>query len=182
MVSVMYNLLKNVLVEASKPMIIEYFKANLGERYLAKRPLSFESENSEQRHDYGVLLTSSPKSKPQMIGVLQNWVWEESDECWFLLIISGLINYDVMQKDSDWDEVDALGVALIRDIDMKKNPSTLNDEINKSKLFETIEWEEDSNGVLVQKRQASNYPYKNSMQRQFHDDLENDFYDTDDET
>lgn len=119
-VAVYYGLLKNVLVDASKPLVIQYFKDNGCERYLAKRPLSFESDASEQQHDYGVLLTNSVKSKPQMIGVLQNYVWDESDECWFPQIIDGLMNYDVLQKDSDWDEVDALGIALVRDVDMKE--------------------------------------------------------------
>ncbi len=147
-VAVYYNLLHNVLIDASKALIIEYFKKNGGEKYLAPRPLSFESDSSDQQHDYGVLLTSSVKSKPQMIGILQNYVWEEADQCWFPQIIDGLMNYDVLQKDSDWDEVDALGIALIRDVDMKKTPKAREAIDERAKLFELDDWV-DVEGVLV---------------------------------
>ena len=147
MVSVLYNLLHNTLVDAGKPLIIQHYKDAGLQRFLAPRPLSFESEQSDQRHDYGMLLTGSVKSKPQMIGLLQTWVIDEADECWYPQIIEGCMNYDVLQKDSDWDEVDALGLSLVRDVDMKKRPSKHTDE-NVNKPYKMMTWKESSDGSL----------------------------------
>ena len=148
MVSVYYNLVHNTLVDAGKPAICKHYEDNGLGRMLSPRPKSFESEKSEQTHKYGMLLTGSIKSKPQMIGILQSWTHDESDECWFPHIIEGLMNYDVLQKDSDWDEVDALGLALVRDIDMKKQP-TDSDDKEAEKAFELNDWRENNNGHLI---------------------------------
>lgn len=148
MVSVYYNLLHNTLIDAGKPLVIQHYK-DLGlQRFLAPRPLTFESEGSEQRHDYGMLMTGSIRSKPQMIGLLQTWVFDEVDECWFPHIIEGCMNYDVLQKDSDWDEVDATGLALVRDVDMKRKP-TEDDGKTTDKAYQMDEWRENANGQLV---------------------------------
>jgi len=88
---------------------------------LSLRPRSMESADSQQTHQYGMLMTSNGKSKPTMLAMIQSWVLDEADECWFPQIIDGCSEYDTEQKDSDWDEVDALGLALVRDIDMKQS-------------------------------------------------------------
>jgi hypothetical protein len=54
-----------------------------------------------------------------MLTVLQTWVLDEIDECIFPLIVDGLANYNEIEDDSDWDEVDALGLSIVCDIDRK---------------------------------------------------------------
>jgi hypothetical protein len=117
--SIYWGLTGMTMIDAGKPAIIEYYKANGGKIYLAPRPLSFEAEDSTQRHDYGMMLSSGKKSKPQMLSVLQTWVLDEIDECIFPLIVDGLANYNEIEDDSDWDEVDALGLSIVCDIDRK---------------------------------------------------------------
>lgn len=117
--SIYFNLLGMVMIDAGKPSIIDYFKNEGGRKFLAPRPLSFEAEDSQQRHDYGMLLNNGKKSKPQMISILQSWVIDEIDECVFPLIVDGISNYNEIEDNSDWDEVDALGLALVVDKDRK---------------------------------------------------------------
>lgn len=120
----------DVLIDYAKPAIIEWFKKNGGKRFLAKRPLSFESEDSEQRQDYGVLLTNSPKSKPQAVGKLQSYIIDNGHKIWFPQIIVDTQRYDISAKDSDSDSTDALMIALIRLADRKNKPRILSENNN----------------------------------------------------
>lgn len=117
--SVYFNIIGKVMIDAHKPMIIEHFKNNGGRRFLAKRPVSFESDTSEQRHDFGIMMTQSPKSKPQALSMAQSYVLDELDECYFELLIEELAAYDELVTDSDFDLVDALLCAIACDIDLK---------------------------------------------------------------
>lgn len=117
--AIYFNLVGLTMIDAAKPLIIEYFKTNGGRRFLAPRPKSFESEDSNQRHDYGALMTRGTKSKPQMLSLLQSYVLDELDECVFPAIVDGFSSYDESDDDSDWDEIDAMGLAVIADIDRK---------------------------------------------------------------
>lgn len=145
--SIYYDLIGNTLFDASKPLVIKYYKDNGCKKYLAPRPRSFEAEDSTQSHDFGWMPTNNSRSKPQMISLIQTWVLDELQECVFDLIVEGLSEYDITQKDSDWDEIDALGIALIRDADMKTKPrSSIEDE--KQDQFAFPEWKIEG-GILV---------------------------------
>ncbi|HPD53561.1 MAG TPA: hypothetical protein PLI08_06425, partial [Bacteroidia bacterium] len=117
--SVYFGIVGMVMVDAHKPMVMEHFKNNGGRRFLAKRPLSFESDESEQRHDFGIMMTQSPKSKPQALSMLQTYVLDEIDECYFDIAIEELSGYDELVTDSDFDLVDAMLCGIACDIDMK---------------------------------------------------------------
>jgi hypothetical protein len=142
--AVAYNLVRNVMIDAGKPAIAKHFKDNGGEQFLAFRPRSFESANSEQTHEYGMLLTSSIKSKSAAISLAQTYVLDELDECWFPQLINGLQEYDIEQKDSDWDEVDALMLALVRDSEMR-GTAYEEDEL-KEDPYAVPDWRIDENG------------------------------------
>lgn len=146
-VAVLWDLVGNCLVDVGKPGIIQYFKDNGGERFLAERPKTMESIDSVQQHQFGAALTSNIRSKPQMLSQVQTWVLDESDECWFHQIIDGCSEYDIEQKDSDWDEIDALGLSLMRDIDMKQKVKR-KDEEHKENPYALPNWQE-RNGVMV---------------------------------
>ncbi len=145
--AIYFNLIGNVLIDAHKPMIIKYFENHGCEKYLAPRPRSFESPNSEQKHKYGVLLTKASQSKPQMISVLQTWTLDEAIECPFEEVIAELQEYDIEQVDSDWDAADALGIALIRDIDMRRAPRKHDSGIDNA--FRLPTWHEREDGTFV---------------------------------
>ncbi len=113
-VSVYYDLKYNTLIDFAKPGIIKHYKDRGAHIYLAKRPEKFESEKSEQRHDYGVLLTSH--SKPLMLGMLQTYFLDHGHKLWFPILIDEALSYDETARgeDSDKDAVDALGIALMQ--------------------------------------------------------------------
>jgi hypothetical protein len=145
--AVLFNLRKNVLFDIASPLVIEHFKANGGEKFLAERPLSFESKDSTQSHKYGVKLTQ--QNKPQMVAMMQTWVQDEAEYCEFPQILAEIADYDAITLDSDNDAADALGFALMRDVDMKRVPvdNRAEEEINKA--FDCPIWTEREDGSMV---------------------------------
>jgi hypothetical protein len=127
--SIYYNLIGNTLVDIAKAAVIQYYKDKGCQKYLAPRPTSFESENSQQTHEFGVALTGL--SKPRMVSLLQTFVAYNGHKIWFKYLIDDLLNYDQLQKDSDWDAADALGIALMRHTDINKKPINLQQEISQ---------------------------------------------------
>lgn len=117
-VSVFYGLEGNTLVGAENPLIIEYYINHSCERFLAERPVEFDSPDSRQSHKFGVKVQGG--TKPKMLGVIQTEIIDHSQKWPFPQLLEGCLDYDTTQKDSDWDEVDALGIAKIRDIDMHR--------------------------------------------------------------
>lgn len=144
--AVLYNLKKNVLVDVANDSIMEYFKSNGGEKYLADRPRAFEAKDSTQQHKYGVKITI--QNKPDMVALMQTWVEDEADECWFPQILSEVGDYDAQTIDSDNDAADALGIALMRDVDMKRAP-TDNREQEKQTYADLPVWSQLSDGSMV---------------------------------
>lgn len=142
-VSVLYNTIDNTLIDAAKPAIIQAYKDSGLTKFLSGRPKSFESDGSQQSHDYGVLLTATDEgrrgSKPQMVSLLQSYVLDELKECVFPHIVEGFSEYDVLQKDSDWDEIDATGIGLMKDVDLKLKPRR-SDEQEDLRRFQAAEW------------------------------------------
>lgn len=127
--SIYYNLIGNTLVDIAKAAVIQYYKDKGCQKYLAPRPTSFESENSQQTHEFGVALTGL--SKPRMVSLLQTFVAYNGHKIWFKHLIDDLLNYDQLQKDSDWDAADALGIALMRHTDINKKPIDLQSQISQ---------------------------------------------------
>jgi hypothetical protein len=118
--SIWYDLTANVMIDLGAALIMQYFKEKGCQKYLAKRPASFESEDSQQQHEFGFKFTGY--SKPRMIALLQSYIAYHGQKIWFQPLIEDLLNYDVQAKDSDWDAADALGLALIRHTEINKKP------------------------------------------------------------
>lgn len=147
--AIFYNVKYNTLIDVAKPMVIEYFKQNGCAMYLAKRPPKFESENSQQTHEYGVSINAY--SKPLMISAIQSFVLDYGKNIWFPQMIEELLNYDEIEKDSDNDSVDALGVALMQNIS-NHNPAFSNTlESGAKDPYAFPEFYEDSNGNVIEK-------------------------------
>lgn len=120
MIAIAWNTVKDAMLSAEYDLIIDYFKKNEGKRYLSPRPKSFDSPDTKQSHDYGVKMNMF--SKPRMMGILQTWVVDFISQCWFGEIINNFIAYDEENIGTDWDNVDAIGYALMRIIDRSKKP------------------------------------------------------------
>ncbi len=148
MISVYYGLKQNMMISAESDLVIQHYKDNGGRRYLSPRPKAFDSKDSKQMHDFGAKMTTF--SKPRMIGLLQTFVLDSIYTCWFSELIINLLAYDYENIGTDWDNVDALGLALMRIVDMKRKP----EEEDNSKTYEEMmgltEYEY-MNGELVEK-------------------------------
>jgi len=119
---VLYGLQRKVMIDAGSSRIVDYLKKIGLVGMLAKRPRKYESANSKQTHEYGMKFTTSPESKKQVISLIQSYTDDYVDECVFPHVINGLANYDEVTTDNDWDEVDALGLALVMDGEIKLQP------------------------------------------------------------
>lgn len=119
-IAVFYGLYHNVMVSAEHDFIMDYFIKNGGQRYLAERPKSFDAPNSQPTNKYGYKMTG--ESKPRVLGHLQTLVDEHSEYIWFPYIIRDFLAYDEENIGTDWDIADAMALAYIRILDMKKRP------------------------------------------------------------
>jgi hypothetical protein len=84
-----------------------------------------------------------------MVAMMQTWVQDEAEYCDFPQILAEIADYDAITLDSDNDAADALGFALMRDVDMKRVPvdNRAEEEINKA--FDCPIWNERADGSMV---------------------------------
>ena len=125
MISVYYGLFKNTMISAESDLVIQHYKDNGGKRYLSPRPKAFDSKDSKQMHDFGAKMTTF--SKPRMIGLLQTFVLDSIATCFFSEVVINFLAYDYENIGTDWDNVDAIGLALMRIADMRRKPEEEND-------------------------------------------------------
>jgi len=126
MLSVYYNLIGNVLIDVANGGIFNYFKENGCQKYLARRPVKFESEGSQQTAEFGVRLTNF--SRPRMVGLMQSDIVDNCHENWFPELIHQLGNYDEIEVGSDNDLADAYGIALMQDVSCEVKPFDMEDD------------------------------------------------------
>lgn len=145
--AVYYNLKHNVLGDiAASSGIIQWFKDNGCEHFLANRPTKYESASSEQTHEYWVRMTNT--SRPARSGLMQSWIEDYIEGCWFPEAITQLMNFDLEEIGSDNDLADAIGIALMQDISTPIAPRD-NTKVNEKNPFVLGGWEWDKNGKLV---------------------------------
>ena len=145
--AVYYDLVGAVLGDkAGSSGIISWFKDNGFQKYLALRPQKFESENTEQAHEYWVALTKY--SRPLMVGLMQTNVYDRVQDIWFPDLIDQLGNFDEVEVDSDNDLADAYGIALMQDASVNAPPRD-NTIREKNNPFSLGGWEYNDKGVLV---------------------------------
>ena len=123
-----YKLYPNVVStlgdKASSSGIINWYKDNGCQKYLAVRPTKFESTNSEQSHEYWVSLNTY--SRPLMVGMMQTAIYDYVQNIWFPQLIDQLGNFDEVTVGSDNDLADAYGIALMQDVSVGISPRDLN--------------------------------------------------------
>ena len=153
--AVYYNLVGNVLVDIANGVIIQYFKEQGGTKYLAKRPVKFESENSEQTSEFGVRLTTF--ARPRMVGLMQTHILDHCQDIWFPELINQLGNYDEVEVGSDNDLADAYGIALMQDVSVEVKPYDFEDD-TEDERWKITEFIKNSQGDIVPKVGGSAAP------------------------
>lgn len=144
--SIYYDLIGTVLVDIRNGLVLQYFKDLGCQRFLSRRPKKFESPNSEQTNEFGFSL--NVYSKPRMVGALQTFFYSHVSKVWFLNIIEEALNYDEFEADSDNDTVDALGIALMKALDME-NVAVNEDDLLKANPYQYPEWGKTGAGNIV---------------------------------
>jgi hypothetical protein len=140
MLSVMYNTEEACMVDARSPTVIDFYVNNGLSKYLAPRPVAFDSPNSEQNHAFGYK-KSTYTVKP-FISLNQTWVLDYSQHCWFPTVIKDFIDCDVsVVDDSDWDSHDAVGLANIQRVYGMRKAVVYNAE-DKYDPMEVVNWAE----------------------------------------
>lgn len=149
MISVHWDLKRNVMANAEQDFVIDFFLKNYGKIYLSPRPKSFDAPKTQQVHKIGAKMTTF--SKPLIMGVLQSWVVDYAQFCKFALLLRDLLAYDEEYIGTDWDSADALAYAIMRIEDMRVRPRK-KDELEEENNAEP-EWVYDKNGnpILVPK-------------------------------
>ncbi len=146
MSSIYYDLKGNTLIDVRCPAIIQHYKSSGCEMYLALQPAKFQSEDSQLKHDYGMSINTY--SKPLLISLLQTYYVDYGNTIWFPPMIDEALNYDVLEKVSDNDSVDALSLALAQDVSIGTGV------IDQKKLLEENpydypEYGQDMNGNII---------------------------------
>ena len=144
--SIYYNLIGTTLFDIRNGLIVQYYKEHGCERFLSRRPKKFESPNSEQTNEYGFSL--NVYSRPRMVGALQTFFYSHVEKVWFLNIIEEALNYDEFETDSDNDTVDALGIALMKALDMDQ-PAVNEGDLLKANPYQYPEWASNGGGNIV---------------------------------
>jgi hypothetical protein len=144
-VSIFYGAIKNTMIGVDADSLIGYYKEMNCKKFLSPRPRSFESDKSEQVHEFGYKSTTF--SIPRVLSLQQSWVEDYTEMSWFPELNLDLISYDEINMGNDYDLADALGHALIRIQDMKRKPS-LNESYQEDQI-QLPEWREDENGNIV---------------------------------
>jgi len=145
-VSILYNAIKNTMIGVDSDSMIGYYKSMGCKKYLSPRPKSFESDKSEQTHEFGYKDTNY--SIPRRLSAMQTWIEDNIMHCWMPELVKDCIAYNEVIIGSDYDLADALGHALVRIQDMKRIPDTDMNSIG-SDVVDRPEWEEDSDGNII---------------------------------
>lgn len=146
--AVYYNIVGNVLVDIANGVIIQYFKEQGCSKYLALRPVKFESESSEQTSEFGVRLTTF--ARPRMVGLMQTHILDHSTSIWFPELIHQLGNYDEIEVGSDNDLADAYGISLMQDVSCEIRPFDFNDNSQEDR-WKMPEYITSRNGDIILK-------------------------------
>lgn len=149
--SVYYGLIRDTMISAEHDFLIDYYKKNGGKMYLAYRPRSFDSPNTEALYEYGAKFNTN---KGRIIGIIQSFIEDWIHLCDAEVLIREMIAFDEINIGSDWDIVDALGYCLMRIIERKGKPQ--DKDASDESSCSSVEWERRSDGSVVLKDVVSN--------------------------
>lgn len=144
--SVWYGLIENTMCSAEQEFIIDYYNKNHGTKYLAPRPKTFDSPNTQQVHKWGAKMTIH---KDLVLGMVQSHIEDYCEYIFFADLIRDYLAYDEEYIGTDWDAADASALAKMRIEDMKRKPR-LRDE--PKDLESDVKWmfDKDGNAILIE--------------------------------
>jgi hypothetical protein len=149
MLAIYYDLVDGVLGDRANGVILNHFKEMGCERFLSYSPKKFESPNTKQQEQqYWISINNY--SKPKMVGLLQTFFFLHTEKIEFINIIEEALNYDEHEIGSDNDTIDALGIALMKALDMDI-VATDESELMKNSPFDYPDWGTDNQGNLFDK-------------------------------
>jgi len=120
-IAVLYNLVQNTMISAEYDLIIDYWKRHNGMRYMSPRPKTFDAPKTTYNYNIGAKMTIS--TKPRMLALVQTFIEEFCEYIVFQPMLRDGIAYDEENIGTDWDSIDATGLALMRDYDMRVVPT-----------------------------------------------------------
>lgn len=144
--SIYFNLEQSTLIDVANKLIFKYYEERGCLNYLAYRPRKFETEHSQQTHEFGFHINNH--SKVLMVGLIQTCILDYCQYIWFPDLISQLQNYDEVEIGSDNDLADAYGIALIQDAN-EDLPARNNKDYDNPEVYQLREWKTDANGNKV---------------------------------
>jgi len=147
MISVLYGLRRNTMVNAEQDFVMEFYVKNEGRSYLSPRPKSFESKKSKQMHKYGAKMTLY--SKPMILGLVRSMTEDYVSYYNFPEMLRDMLAYDEEYIGTDWDSVDALAYAKMRIVDMKTTPRAAPEDIDDAYADPEWKFDKDGNASLV---------------------------------
>ena len=83
-----------------------------------------------------------------MVSALQSLFFMHSKKVWFPVIIDEALSYDEFEVDSDNDTIDALGLALMKAIDMDQ-PAMDEEAMMKKNPYDYPSWTENQQGNII---------------------------------
>lgn len=149
MQSILYGTLGATMADARSPGVIAFYIAHGCEKYLATRPTAFDTARTEQHDKYGFKMT--PNVRKPLMAMMQSWVEDFVQWCYFLPLIRDIRNFDKEADDSDWDAHDALQLALLCDFSI--GIPARNQEEDSEDAFALVSWREQPNGVMAPDRE-----------------------------
>lgn len=153
--SVYFGLVRDTLGDkAGSSGIINLYKEYQCTKYLAPRPQKFESDNTQQAHEFWVSLNSY--SRPMMVGLLEAAIDYNIQNVWFPKVIEQAGNFDVIETDSDNDLIDAWGIALMQAVSNNVTPKDKS-MTTKDNPFSLGGWEFDKNGEAIPSDEVINH-------------------------
>ena len=120
-IAVMYNLVQNTMISAEYDLIIDWWKRHGGLRYISPRPRTFDAPKTQYNYNLGAKMTTA--NKPRMLALVQTYIDDWCEYIKFVDILKDALAYDEENIGSDWDSIDALGLSLMRDHDMRVLPA-----------------------------------------------------------
>lgn len=149
-----YNIIEDVLCDAGSDHVIDYFRNNGGTKFLAKRPKEFASENSEQKHEFGMKFVGPAREMGE--GLVQTDILDNSRKWVFPMLVQDCMGYNSEDGEkNDKDLHDAHLLALVRKA--VRNTRPVNKSVKKSKKRRMNEAYYDEDGDLRFKSVSEEY-------------------------
>jgi len=145
-IAVMYNLVQNTMISAEYDLIIDWWKRHGGLRYISPRPKTFDAPKTQYNYNLGAKMTTA--NKPRMLALVQTFIDDWGEYIKFIDILKDGLAYDEENIGSDWDSIDALGLSLMRDHDMRVLPAARLEEANDNDGMGRVKYMTDGNALI----------------------------------